>query len=197
MSLAGVIFDLDGTLVDSRLDFNAIRRDLGLRDGEFILEALEAMPEGPHKNRCLDVLSRYEERGAREATLFPGVADFLDQLTQRGIRHGILTRNSRETTDMVVQRLKLSCWPVLTRDDVPAKPDPAGLLRICRRWELTVDRVLFFGDFLFDLQAGRNAGIRTVLFCPEKRSAFADEADFVIHSFHEATGLLDALDDCF
>ena len=190
MSVKGVIFDLDGTLVDSKLDFNAIRTEMGLPDGELILESLQAMPPGPRLDECRAILRRHEVQGANAAELMPGVDDFLQHLQTNSIRTAVLTRNSRHSTDVVMQRLGLEFSIVLTRDDVPAKPDPEGLLRICREWDLPVADVLFVGDFRLDLEAGRNAGMRTVLYAPDERPDYADQADYIIERFSDAAEVL-------
>jgi phosphoglycolate phosphatase-like HAD superfamily hydrolase len=106
---------------------------------------------------------------------------------RRQIRRAILTRNSRVCTQIVLDRLGLACFSrVLTREDAPPKPDPAGLLTICDQWQLRPEEVVFCGDYLFDLQAGRRAGMRTILFAPGELPKFADQADFVVRGFKTA-----------
>ncbi len=191
MPLHGVIFDLDGTLVDSGLDFDAIRADLNFAPKQPILETVERLPPGAEKKRCLAILREHELRGARRATLMPGIAAFLATLSERSIKVGVLTRNSRESTDITLDRLQLKLQPVLTRDDVPAKPDPAGLLNICENWGCGTDEAVFVGDYLFDIQAGRNARMRTVLYTPADPPEYAHLADHTLSSFHDAIELLD------
>ena len=191
--LQGVIFDLDGTLIDSKLNFEAIRCDIGLPAGQPILEALAGMPDGSDKQAALEILRRHELHGAEVATPMPGVEQFLDELDRRQILRAVLTRNSRESTDIVLERLGLEFSPVLTREDAPPKPDPVGLLHVCREWQVSARRVLFVGDFLFDLQAGRNAGMRTVLYARGALPEYADQADFVIREFREAGPLIAGL----
>lgn len=190
MTLRGVIFDLDGTVIDSGLDFDRIRRDMGLPAGQPILEALDEMAGGPQKDECLRILREHELAGARRATLMPGVVAFLEELGHRRLRSGILTRNSREATDLALARLGLRFHTILTREEVPPKPDPAGLLRICEEWAVDVDEVLFVGDFLFDLETGRNAGVKTVLYAPGDLPDYKDRADFTIRDFAAAISLI-------
>lgn len=188
-NLRGIIFDLDGTLVDSGLDFDAMRREMRLPAGQPILEALEVMPLGADRRRCLGILKEHERRGARNARLIPGVYRFLDDLARNRILTAVLTRNSRETTQLVLQRFSLSFSRVLTREDVLPKPDPAGLLKICRQWDVSVNQVLFFGDHAFDIQAGKNAKIHTVLYAPKGKPN--NEADFVIRDYSQAARLIE------
>ena len=187
----GIIFDLDGTLVDSQLDFEAIRREMCLPSQAPILEALQRSPLGPELDRMHAVLRSHELRSAQRATLFDGVAEFLRWMDQRRLPRAILTRNSRECTEIVISRLGLQFSCVLTREDAPPKPDPAGLLAICDQWRLPPAEVVFCGDYLFDLQAGRRAGMRTILFAPADLPDFADQADLVLREFHSAAARIE------
>lgn len=186
LPIRGIIFDLDGTLVDSKLDFEAIRRDMGLPSQTPILEALLRTNPGADLERMRAVLHAHELRSAELATLFDGVTEFLQWIDDQSWHRAILTRNSRICTDLVLDRLKLRFSHVLTREDAAPKPDPEGLLAICRAWNLPPDEVVFCGDYLFDLQAGRSAGMRTILFAPGALPEFADQADIVLRTFQTA-----------
>ena len=188
--IRGVIFDLDGTLIDSRLDFDAMRRDMEFPPGQTILEGIEALPAGDRRERCLTVLHAHERRGAESATLIPGAKELLNDLESRGLITAILTRNSRAMTCLALDRFQLRFSQVLTRDDAPPKPDPAGLHRICDAWGMQVDEVLFVGDYLFDLRCGQAARIATVLYAPDGIPDYAHEADFVITRLCELPEIL-------
>jgi HAD superfamily hydrolase (TIGR01549 family) len=194
VAIRGVIFDLDGTLIDSQLDFEAMRREMGFPDGQPILEGIERLSVGPVRDNCLEILHAHERRGAESATLIAGTRELLAELTRLQLPQAILTRNSRAMTALALRRLELEFSQVLTREDAAPKPDPAGLWRICDVWDLTVEEVLFVGDFRFDLLAGRAAGIRTILFAPDRPPDYAHEADFVVERLIEIPAIVAALD---
>ncbi len=184
--LRGVIFDLDGTLVDSRLDFEVIRREMGLPAGVPILEAVAQTESAAERDRLQAILHRHELAGAEQATLFDGVPEFLQWLETKGLPRAVLTRNSRASTDIVLARLGLQFDRVLTREDAPPKPDPAGLLLISQAWNIRPAELLFCGDYLFDLEAGSRAGMVTALFAPVELPNFAIQADYILKHFRDA-----------
>jgi HAD superfamily hydrolase (TIGR01509 family) len=158
-----VIFDLDGTLADSRLDFDAIRSEIGLSPGLPILEQLaEADPAA--RARAEEIMRRHERAAIAEATLTDGCADLLAHLAARGIPIGILTRNIREVVETFARAFGFRFQAIYTREDGPHKPAPDGVLALCRQLGARPDETLTVGDYKFDIEAGRRAGCRTVLF---------------------------------
>jgi HAD superfamily hydrolase (TIGR01509 family) len=183
----GVIFDLDGTVVDSALDFDQMRREMGLPPGP-ILESLAHLPE-PRATQCREILQRHELLGAHQATLMPGVAAFLAQLRKHGLHTALITRNSRAVTLLTIGRLSLEFDPIVAREDAPTKPDPAGIHKICGAWGVPPERVVMLGDYRFDLEAGRRAGARTVLYTAGRDPAgidYAGLADFHLRSYEQS-----------
>jgi HAD superfamily hydrolase (TIGR01509 family) len=193
VTICGLVYDLDGTLVDSGLDFPAIRREMGLPEGVPILEALAEIPQGERLDHCLRVLARHEDEAAERATLMPGAAELVSHLAANGIPQAIFTRNSRRCSTRMLERVGLTFPWVLCREDGPPKPHPAGLLKLCEIWQVAPADVLFVGDFLHDINAGRAAGVRTVLFAPGKLPHYAPLADFCVSSLAEAERLIDRL----
>jgi haloacid dehalogenase superfamily, subfamily IA, variant 3 with third motif having DD or ED/haloacid dehalogenase superfamily, subfamily IA, variant 1 with third motif having Dx(3-4)D or Dx(3-4)E len=160
--LRGLIFDLDNTLVDSGLDFDAMRCEMGLPQGLAILEAIARLPPD-QAQRSREILHRRELEGAQRATLLPGVAQLLAELRRRGLHQAIATRNSRSVTEATLHRLGIEIELVLTRDCGPIKPDPWPVLHACQRWGLAPAEVAVIGDYRFDIECGRAAGAKTVL----------------------------------
>jgi HAD superfamily hydrolase (TIGR01509 family) len=183
----GVIFDLDGTLVDSRLDFAAMRRDIGVPEDQPILEYIETLPTLGDRQKAHEILHRHELHGANVATLIDGVSDFLGQLKSNATKLAVFTRNTRSATEIVVDKFFPDIFShVITRDDAPPKPDPTGLLQISADWDLHPTQVIYIGDYLFDLQAGRAAGMRTFLYHTEPElPSYASQADHVFTRFDD------------
>jgi len=190
-SVRGIIFDLDGTLVDSALDFDAMRREMRLPAGRPVLEALSEMPPD-EAARCREILHRHERAGAERAVLMPGVTEFLARLDARGVRRAVWTRNSRRAALDTLERLALTFERVVAREDAPAKPDPSAVAEICRHWRLDCRQLAVIGDYVFDLEAGRRAGTHTVLYTaglPANRCEGHEMADFHLPCFTAADDL--------
>jgi HAD superfamily hydrolase (TIGR01509 family) len=185
----GVVFDLDGTLIVQELDFEAMRREIGLPSGTPLLEAVERL-HGPARDTAVAVLRRHEMAAAETARLNPGVADFLEWLAERGVRRAVLSRNMREAVVKVLGRCGMGFDLVLAREDAPYKPSPEGLWQICAAWGLAPAEVLMVGDYLYDVQAGRSAGTRTALVTHGRALPFAELADVAFASFEDVPDVL-------
>jgi len=173
MSIQGIIFDLDGTLVDSQLDFAAMRRDMGIGDDAPILETLDRM-QGAEQQRCQRILARHEQQGVAQAQPFPGIVELLQTITQQGLPMAIVTRNRREFALQMLQAIPFSFDPVIGREQGPIKPDPWALLEIMQTWKLTPSEVAMVGDYRFDLEAGRRAGCCTIWFAHQRTPGSSD-----------------------
>jgi phosphoglycolate phosphatase-like HAD superfamily hydrolase len=74
---------------------------------------------------------------------------------------------------------------VMAREDGPHKPDPHGLRQICGLWELSPGEVVMIGDYLYDIQAGAEAGVRTALVTHGRELPYAHLADLAFAGFEE------------
>jgi HAD superfamily hydrolase (TIGR01509 family) len=183
-----VIFDLDGTLIHSALDFDAMRAEIGLRPGLPILEQLEGA-DAALRARAEEIMRRHERAAVAGATLTDGCAELLERLAALGVPIAILTRNVREVVDTVARSFALRFHSAYTREDGPPKPSPHGVLALCTALGVTPADALAVGDYKFDIIAGRRAGCRTALL--SARDLGADELpdwgppDLVIRSLRE------------
>jgi len=121
---SAVIFDLDGTLTEPLLDFDAMRAEIGLPPGP-ILEQL-AHADAATQARADEILRRHEREAIARATLADGCAELLALLAARAIPTAILTRNVREVVETFSSTFGFSFAAVYTREDGPHKPSPAS-----------------------------------------------------------------------
>lgn len=159
----GVIFDLDGTLVSSSLNFSLIRQAIGCPANNDILEYIETIPDEDARQYATDKVIDYELQDAASSEIIPGVREMLTTLADWNLPVGLVTRNCRAATDIKLKRHQLRLQTVLTRECAPAKPDPTSLLQISENWNIAPENLIYVGDYLYDIHAARNAGMRSVL----------------------------------
>lgn len=178
-----VMFDLDGTLADTLADIaaagNHVLTRLGkpprpLRDYRYLAgqgapwlvrEALG--PElAQHVDEGVTELKRFQlERAHALTTLYPGVAELLDELTRRGLKLAVLSNKPDAATKQLVGHL-LARWKFAAvrghREGGPLKPDPAAAVEIARELGVPVERWLYVGDTMVDMKTARGAGMFAV-----------------------------------
>ena len=187
MTAGLVIFDLDNTVVHSRIDFAAIRRDLiallrsagatpesdvelmRLSIGQ-IIELGEAHDRragtrlGPEAWR---IVLEYERAGMREATVEEGATESLRALREEHYRLAILTNNARPATLEALDKFGLIAHfeLVISRDEAAMKPDPAGI-ELARATLDGSGRTVMVGDSWLDGAAAGRAGVPFIAFRP-------------------------------
>jgi HAD superfamily hydrolase (TIGR01509 family) len=159
------IFDLDGTLTVSAHDFEHMRRELGLEPQEPILEALHAMPAA-QAAPLWKVLNELEFYYAGKASIMQGANELLQKLHAGGRQLAILTRNTMPVVKQTLQACKIEHFfpleHILDRDSCVPKPSPDGIEHLLRFWQADADDTVMVGDFLYDLEAGKAAGVATI-----------------------------------
>lgn len=163
-SLRALIFDLDGTLVDSRLDFAAMRRELDAPAGMGLLEYVDTLPSDAARAEAMAVIHRHEIAGAELATWMPGAREVLHALHAAGTPTAIVTRNSRQAARLTMERLGMPAIPMKAREDAAPKPDPEALLLLAMEWDLAPAHCAYVGDFRYDIEAAQRAGMLPVLY---------------------------------
>jgi HAD superfamily hydrolase (TIGR01509 family) len=187
-----VLFDMDGTLTAPMLDFPRIKAEMGIGDRP-ILEALAEM-DGACRAAAEAVLFRHEEEAAVRSTLNPGCRELLDWLAGRGIRSALVTRNSRQSVQTVIERHGLHVDYTVSRADAPHKPNPAGLHRACARLGVAPGDAWMVGDGQYDVEAGRAAGVRTVWVSHGQARRFDAVPWRTVENLHQLAELLRRLD---
>lgn len=182
-----VIFDLDNTLVDSKLDFDLIKREIGTEMP--ILEYRASV--GPAEQARVDaILDRHEKVAAATCTLLPGARELLEYIHSRPLRSALLTRNSRKTIDFLSRRLALHFDTTLSREEAAPKPSPEPIQVICQRLGIQPHKCLMVGDYLYDMQTAERAGAMTMLVHSPHRHKFDYDADFEVPNLHDALELV-------
>ena len=159
------IFDMDGTLTVSAHDFEHMRRELGLAPEVPILEALHAMPQ-IEAAPLWELLNELEFYYAGKTSLMQGAPELLQCLHEKGCRLAILTRNTMPVVKHTLEACGIQhFFPVdyiFDRDSCIPKPSPDGINQLLRMWQAEVSDSVMVGDYLYDLEAGKAAGVATV-----------------------------------
>ena len=181
-----IIFDLDGTLLDTLQDLadsmNGTLSHFGFPVHElekyrhFVGDGMEnlvrrALPDSAKNDarlisRCLEMMRRTYELNWKASTRpYPGVAELLDALSERGLKMAVLSNKPDESTRKVVDGL-LPAWRfeavVGARPAVPLKPDPFSALEIAERLKLGPARFLYLGDTATDMKTANAAGMYAI-----------------------------------
>jgi len=176
------IFDLDGTLTSLEVCFDGLRQTLNLPAKTAVWEAIVTMP-ADERRRAEAILEEVEISGARRCTLMPNAREMLATLAKWQIPTAVLTRNCRQAMELALSRNGLHFVATVARGDAEMKPHPDGVEKLARQLGVAPKRCLVVGDFVFDIDAGRNAGAATALYWPREKPlpTFADRADHLIH----------------
>ncbi len=187
------VFDLDGTLTRPVHDFDHIRRELGLSPGVDILATLAGLAE-PQRSRLYAQLDGLERYYAQKAEPAAGLLPLFEWLNARNCRFGILTRNTREFALLSLRAIGVASYfdPafVLGRDEARPKPDPGGLEHLLSAWSAEPENALMVGDFRYDLEAGRNAGMMTVHVDSREGRDWPELTDLRVQDLEELHALL-------
>lgn len=179
------LFDLDGTLADSAPDLaaalNRVRADEGLAPVDptvlrghsssgargLLLSGMQMTQEHPRYVELRDsFLAHYATVLADATHLFDGVAAMLDALEARGLCWGVVTNKAMRYTGPVTAALGLAqrAAVIVGGDTTPhPKPNPAPLLHAAAAIGLSPSHCVYVGDDLRDIEAGRDAGMATLV----------------------------------
>ncbi len=179
-----ILFDLDGTLLDTHLDLsgalNRVLEDHGqpplptesLRSlaskGSMVMvcRAFGCQPEDDQAKSLLNrMLNAYEENIAVHTRFFPGMDSILEKIEASGRKWGIVTNKPGYLTDRLLNILTMPSTPgiVVSGDTLTVKkPHPLPLIHACNHLRGDPASTIYIGDDERDVQAGRSAGMRTL-----------------------------------
>lgn len=183
---SAVLFDLDGTLVDTapdmvgtlhalqddraagRIDYALARSHVSNGAGGLIRLAFGDLAEDDQVVLQQDFLDRYAERVCQESRVFPGLDALLDSFDSRGLPWGVVTNKPAALTDALLDSLDLTrrMGCTISGDTLPQrKPHPAPMLLASRELGVDASEVVYVGDAARDIEAGHAAGMATVGAC--------------------------------
>jgi len=184
MTMPAILFDLDGTLLDTAADFTRVLNEMRAAYGDPPLpfEAVrERVSDGARamvslgflvgeddplfETRRQEFLRRYEQQLAVDTALFPGMEEVLAFIEASGTPWGIVTNKPALYTDKILLALGLAarCGAAICPDHVThRKPHPEALYLACKQLRQPVYDAIYVGDHRRDIEAGRRAGMTTV-----------------------------------
>ncbi|VAW41574.1 Phosphoglycolate phosphatase [hydrothermal vent metagenome] len=185
MKYQGVIFDLDGTLLDTLEDLafaaNSTLAAFGFPQHQtadyryFVGEGLNILMRriippsavsGEMVQNCMKKFSEiYKECWNIHTVPYRGVPEMIAGLSAAGVKLAVLSNKPHAFTQICVKSF-FPNHPFLyvygQRDGIAKKPDPAGALELAARMKLSVDNILYVGDTATDMQTGNRAGMKTI-----------------------------------
>ena len=215
-NIAAVLFDLDGTLVDSAPDLSAaankMRTDrkmvsLPSEDYRFmagagargmLYVAFNMTPEHPDFEAMkAEFFRNYETDLTQQTFAFRGIPELIEALNKARIKWGVVTNKSARFTIPLTKAMPLfgTALTIVSGDSTPhAKPHPAPLLEAVRQLNLMPEQCIYVGDDERDIVAGRGAGMPTVAaaygYLGASGNTVAWKADAVINNPEELLQLL-------
>lgn len=184
LKFKALLFDLDGTLLDTAPDFiSAINKQLQIRDRDSlinntvrtsvtngsvgIIESVYGIKQNDPEFEVLkeEFLELYLSNIAEKTSLFDGLKQVLDNCVKQSIPWGIVTNKPLRYTTPLLEELGLDQQSATTicPDHVSnPKPDPESLLLACSQLSLNPEDCIYIGDHIRDIQAGHSAGMRTI-----------------------------------
>ena len=185
MRFKAVVFDLDGVLIDSQLDYRRMREAIRglLREAGVELEGFDGLKIWEMLNlahhryieqgggeadwrrlmkRIDEALSQIEVEALPRVKMNPEAPEVLETLRARGLKIGVATRSCRLYAERSLERVGLRRYidALLARDDVPhPKPDPGHLLAVIELLKVDPSEALYIGDTTTDLETARRAGV--------------------------------------
>jgi phosphoglycolate phosphatase len=185
MHIRALIFDLDGTLLNSLDDLadaaNAMLSRCGFSEhpvaayryfvGDGLMTLIERILPEQHRSpsqiaASMELFAQiYGQGWDIKSHLYAGVAETLRQLRQEGLRLAILSNKPHAFTQLCVQRFfDADCFDFVhgQREGVPKKPDPQGAEELAALMQLPPAQILYVGDTATDMRTGNEAGMKTL-----------------------------------
>lgn len=162
----GIIFDMDGTLSVSVIDYALMRDSLEIPEGD-LFTVIETWDDGNRILKSMDTILEIEDVAAKQTQGMPGVTELLAYLKDQDVKVGLVTRNTEYSVDMFFQAIgehhRGVFDIVMTREFRYVKPDKRCLLHFAQKWGIPASKLLMVGDSTEDVECGNAAGTASCL----------------------------------
>ena len=187
----GVIFDMDGTIIDVPYDWDKIRADIETQ-GKPILAFIQGLGKSERLEKW-KILEKYEREATQKAVLKEGIPELFEFLAKKGIKTALVTNNSAKNVDYLLEKFDLTFDCVITRESGLWKPSGEPLLAALETMEVKKEECCLVGDSHFDIKAAGDAGIDTVFILNSEGKKFSSDAIEVLNSVWELFDKIESL----
>jgi phosphoglycolate phosphatase len=220
-AVRAVLFDLDGTLLDTAADItdalsralaeqglpalarNEVSKLIGRGVPALIGRVLERFGAAARTAEATRLLERFHhhyqclhQRGEIQTRVYPGVARGVEALHALGLKLAVVTNKPHDIASELLVRLGLARWIALVvggDSGLPRKPHPGPLLSACERLGVAPAQALMVGDSQIDVLAARAAGLAAVVCVPYGYNEGIDPRTLACDRFVESIGDLPAV----
>ena len=189
MDIEAVAFDLDGTITKTRVQFAPYKKRIGCKNGD-VLAYIKKQDQSQQLS-LYRILDEYEYQIEKDCILNDGFLDLMDFLNNKGIKTGIITRATRHHARQVIQKLGIPINHVIGREDADPKPSGKPLIHLSSLLNKPLPKMICVGDFLWDILAGKNAHVATVLLATEASRKYIHLPDYVIYHLASLKDILE------
>jgi HAD superfamily hydrolase (TIGR01509 family) len=217
--IKAVFFDLDGTLVEFKLDVRGSKAEVlslirsvapgvkGLNETcsyysmlDKVRKSVDSKTYERIQGSAYAILDRYEMEAAKETSLREGALDVLKYLRISGKKIALLTNSGRRAVGLILERFDIEKYfdKVLTRDELSSmKPSPEGICLLLNLFGLKPDECVTVGDGAIDIIPSRTVGLKSIIVAGGYgpfRKVLEQKPDYLIQSLSDLPNLLELLE---
>lgn len=153
------IFDMDGTVFESHLDWSKIKEEMGIKDDNILKEIYK---DNSVDHVMLEILEHYEEINTEKTEPIRGISRYLHFLGTRNIKTALLTNNNKKNADFLLRKFNLNFDTMITREMKLWKPDPDAIFYLMDLYNCRSDEIISIGDSHYDIKASKAANISNI-----------------------------------
>ncbi len=181
--IKSVIFDLDGTLLNTLIDLEEStnfslsefgypkRSIMEIKNfvGDGVKKLIErAVPDGVSEEstkKCLEIFKQnYTQNMYNRTKPFDGIIELLENLKEKNIKIGVVSNKFDDAVQELCKKYfgNLIDYATGQSDKVEPKPDPTGLLKVIKKFKILKEEVFYVGDSFVDVETAQNAGVKCI-----------------------------------